>query len=329
MTFTDVLNNIWNWIITEGVKVVLGIIVFLILCKVIDFIFKKLEKSLLKKKVDVTITKSAVSFSRKAIKVLLFISFLTLIGIETSSISAAIASIGLAIGLSLQGSLSNFAGGVIILCVRPFRIGDVITCNGETGTVEKIELFYTYIVTGDNRVVMMPNAEVANSKIVNASAKQTRRLDLTFSIGYDNDHNIAREIILREIESTGLALTEPEAPFVNIVAHSASSVDLVVRVWVKTENYAKLQWMLLEKIKEAFDENGISIPFQQVDVHITDPVGTPKYKNKRALVIKEESSLPVVKPEQNLTPVVVENVVEKPKRKYTRRKNASSKNAQK
>ena len=285
MTFTDVLNNIWNWIITEGIKVVIGIIIFLILCKVINWVCRKIEKSLLKKHVDVTITKSAISFTRKALKVLLFISFLTLIGIETSSISAAIASIGLAIGLSLQGSLSNFAGGVIILCVRPFRIGDTITCNGETGTVERIELFYTYIVTGDNRVVMMPNADVANSKITNASAKETRRLDMTFSIAYDNDHNTARDIILREIESTNLALNEPDAPFVNIVAHKASSVDLEIRVWVKTENYQKLKWILLEKIKEAFDENGISIPFQQVDVHITEPVGTPKYKDKRTEIL--------------------------------------------
>lgn len=307
MTFTDVLNNIWNWIITEGIKVVIGIIIFLILCKVINWVCRKIEKSLLKKHVDVTITKSAISFTRKALKVLLFISFLTLIGIETSSISAAIASIGLAIGLSLQGSLSNFAGGVIILCVRPFRIGDTITCNGETGTVERIELFYTYIVTGDNRVVMMPNADVANSKITNASAKETRRLDMTFSIAYDNDHNTARDIILREIESTNLALNEPDAPFVNIVAHNASSVDLEMRVWVKTENYQKLKWILLEKIKEAFDENGISIPFQQVDVHITEPVGTPKYKDKRALVVKQESELPVVKPMQSNIPVVVES----------------------
>ena len=323
MTFTDVLNNIWNWIITEGIKVVIGIIIFLILCKVINWVCRKIEKSLLKKQVDVTITKSAISFTRKALKVLLFISFLTLIGIETSSISAAIASIGLAIGLSLQGSLSNFAGGVIILCVRPFRIGDTITCNGETGTVERIELFYTYIVTGDNRVVMMPNADVANSKITNASAKETRRLDMTFSIAYDNDHNAARDIILREIESTNLALNEPDAPFVNIVAHNASSVDLEMRVWVKTENYQKLKWILLEKIKEAFDENGISIPFQQVDVHITEPVGTPKYKDKRALVVKQESELPVVKPMQSNIPVVVEptdNTSQVKKRRGRKRK---------
>ena len=262
-----ILDNVWNWLTTEGIKVVLGLIALFVLFKLINVITRKLEKGLSKNKVDKTVIITVISIIRKVLKILLIICFLTLIGIETSSISAVIASIGLTVGLSLQGSLSNLAGGIILLVLRPFRIGDFIECNDGSGTVEKIELFFTHIVTPDNKVVMVPNSTLSNGKIINYNAKKTRRLDMMFSIDYNVDFKKAKLIILNCIKESNLYLVEP-APFVKVSAHGASSIDIVVRVWVKSSDYWDLNFYLQESIKEAFDNNNISIPFPQMDVHI-------------------------------------------------------------
>lgn len=262
-----ILDNIWNWLITEGIKVILGLIALFVLFKLINIITRKLEKALSKNKVDKTVTITVISIMRKVLKILLIVVFLTFIGIETSSISAVIASIGLTVGLSLQGSLSNLAGGIILLVLRPFKIGDFIECNDGSGTVEKIELFFTYIVTPDNKVIMVPNSTLSNGKIINYNAKKTRRLDLMFSIDYNVDFKKAKLIILNCIKESNLYLVEPE-PFVKVKAHGASSIDIVVRVWVKSKDYWDLNFYLQEAIKEAFDNNNISIPFPQMDVHI-------------------------------------------------------------
>ncbi len=263
-----ILNDIWHWMITEGVKVVLGLIVLYILCKIINVLSKKLEKSLSKKKIDKTITITTISVVRKVLKVLLFICYLTYLGIETSAITGVITSIGLTVGLSLQGSLSNLAGGIILVILRPFKIGDWIECaDGTGGTVEKIELFFTQIVTGDNKLVMIPNSSLANGKIINYNSKRTRRWDYIFSISYESDFKKAKLIILNCIKESKLYLVDPE-PFVNLKAHNNSSIDIVVRVWVKSSDYWKLNWFMVEAVKEAFDRNGISIPYPQMDVHV-------------------------------------------------------------
>lgn len=264
---SNILDSVWNWLITEGVKVVLGLVILFVLFKIINIITRKIEKALSKNKIDKTVLITVVSIIRKVLKILLIISFLTLIGIETSSISAVIASVGLTVGLSLQGSLSNLAGGIILLVLRPFKLGDYIECNDGSGTVEKIELFFTHIVTPDNKVVMVPNSTLSNGKIINYNAKKTRRLDLMFSIDYNVDYKKAKLIILNCIKESNLYLVEPE-PFVRIKAHGASSIDIVVRVWVKSSDYWDLNFYLQEAIKEAFDNNNISIPFPQMDVHI-------------------------------------------------------------
>lgn len=263
-----ILDAVWSWMITEGVKVVFGIIVFIILCKVINFVCNRVHKRLEKKNVDKTVSDTLLNFCRKGLKIILFVCFLALIGIETSAISAAIASLGLAIGLALQGSLSNFAGGIIILIMRPFKLGDYVEAAGKEGTVEKIELFYTHLVTTDNRVIMVPNSSVANGNIINYSAKHNRRLDMTFSIGYDADYEKAKELVAKCIADTGLALDEPAKPFINIAKHDESAIQLTARIWVNSANYWNLNWILMESVKKAFDENGINIPYPQMDVHI-------------------------------------------------------------
>ena len=267
MTFAEILDSIWTWLITEGVKVVLGLIVLFVLFKVVNVLCAKIEKKMLAKGVDETITKSGVVIVRRILKILLVLCYITILGVETSSISAAIASVGLAIGLALQGSLSNIAGGVVILVTRPFKIGDYIECGDESGTVEKIEFFYTYILTDNNQVVMIPNSQVANNEIINYSAKENRRLDLEFRIGYEDDSELAKMLILQCVKDSKLALDNP-APFINITRYDQSSVTILTRVWAKTKDYWDLNWYLMEKVKQTFDENGINIPYNQLDVCI-------------------------------------------------------------
>jgi small conductance mechanosensitive channel len=261
-------QSIVNWLTTVGIKIVVGLILVWVSFKIINKVSRKLEKKLIKDpKVDVTIASFLEPMVRKVLKFFILICFIGYIGIETSSIVAAIASAGLTVGLALQGALSNLAGGFIILLMRPFRIGDYITTCGESGTVESIQIFYTTLVTPDNKVIMVPNGKVADGSITNVSVKSTRRVDLTFSISYESDFNKAKELIRECIDKTGLALDDPQ-PFINVSAHSSSSIDIVTRVWVKSSNYWGLYFKLLEDVKTSFDNNGIEIPYSKVDVNI-------------------------------------------------------------
>lgn len=264
------MQSIVNWVTTEGLRIVLGLVVLFVLFKIINLICSKITKTLNKKHVDKTISTVALATSRKALKILVFVGFLGYIGIETTSIAAAIVSVGVAIGAALQGSLSNIAGGVVILLTRPFKIGDyiVIVSNNEEGTVENIELFYTYITTNDNRVIIVPNAVASNNTVINYSIKENRRVDLVFQISYENDFEKAKQIILECAKATGYLLDNP-APFIGVTAHNASSVDIAAKLWVKNASYWDMRYAMLESVKKAFDQNGISIPYQQIDVHIT------------------------------------------------------------
>lgn len=267
MDFQQLLNNVINWLTTEGLKIVFGFVVLFLLFKVINCVSRRIEKGLRKKDVDLTISTVALSTLRKVLKILAVICFIGYIGIETSSIAAAITSAGVAIGLALQGSLSNFAGGVIILIMRPYKLGDYVQIGGEEGNVEKIELFYTYLATADNKVVVIPNAKASNDTIVNYCKNDTRRVDIVFQIAYENDFEKAKQIITKCAEETGYLL--PDMPvFVRMSAHNSSAIDIKAKLWVKTADYWSMYHDMLEKVKTDFDQNGISIPYQQIDVQI-------------------------------------------------------------
>ena len=193
--------------------------------------------------------------------------FIGYVGIETASITAVISSCGIALGLALQGALSNVAGGIIIILMRPFRIGDYIFTNGESGTVEDIHMFYTTLVTPDNRVVHVPNGNLANNVIVNNSAKDKRRLDIVMPITKNSDLEKAKQIFY-EICSTNDLIDKTPAPMVVINAYTSYSVELSMRAWVNTDDYWPIRFKLLEQIKKLFEENGIEIAFNQVDVTI-------------------------------------------------------------
>lgn len=266
MDFTTLFVNIGNWIVTEGLKALVAFIVLLILFKITNVICRKLAKLMRKKKLDEAVIRVSETWARRGIKFVLFIVFIAYLGFETSSITAAIASLGVTIGLALQGSLSNIAGGIVLLVMHPYRVGDEIEIEGNTGTVEDIKLFYTYLRTSDNKLIVIPNSTAANDEIINYSTKPTRRVDLIFSISYDSDYETAKALIIDCVKGLGHALDDP-APFVGMEAHAQSSVDVIVKYWVPTDVYYDSKYMMREAVKLAFDANGIEIPYPQLEVH--------------------------------------------------------------
>lgn len=266
MDFTTLFVNIGNWIVTEGLKALVAFIVLLILFKITNVICRKLAKLMRKKKLDEAVVRVSETWARRGIKFVLFIVFIAYLGFETSSITAAIASLGVTIGLALQGSLSNIAGGIVLLVMHPYRVGDEIEIEGNTGTVEDIKLFYTYLRTSDNKLIVIPNSTAANDEIINYSTKPTRRVDLIFSISYDSDYETAKALIIDCVKGLGHALEDP-APFVGMEAHAQSSVDVIVKYWVPTDVYYDSKYMMREAVKLAFDANGIEIPYPQLEVH--------------------------------------------------------------
>ncbi len=252
---------------------ILGVIVLIVGIK----ISKKLVKKFFGTKKMQQRDKSVISFMRSfttiALYVLVAILFASIVGVPMATISAGVASIGIAIGLALQGSLSNLAGGLMILIFKPFKIGDYVVNNTEEGTVEDISLFYTTLVTIDNKEVVIPNGIMSNSAMTNVSARDTRRLDMEFGIAYSSNIDKAREIVMQCIKNLPDILYEP-APEIPLVRQDASSLVLQARVWCKTDDYWKHFFQLNEQVKNAFDANGIEIPFPQMDVHFNPNVLT-------------------------------------------------------
>lgn len=275
-------NGIWdsilNWVMSTGIKLVIALIVLFISMKIVNVITKKLYKHCQKKKFDETISRVSCNTLKIVLKALIIICIVGYVGIETASISAVIASLGVGISLAVQGTLSNFAGGVIIVLMRPFKIGDYITTSGESGTVEDIKLFYTNIVTPDNKLIMIPNGQLANNVIVNVSAKEDRRCDVVMSIAYDTNIDTAKKLIQEVCAANELIFDNP-ASFVEIGEFSASSIDLNVRVWCKNSNYWTVKYYLLNEIKRVFDENGIEIPFNQLDINLKNQENAVAKKN--------------------------------------------------
>jgi small conductance mechanosensitive channel len=260
-------NTVVNWMTSTGIKLVIAIVLMIITFKIVNVFTKRLYKRFQKKNVDETIARVGTQSLRIILKIVILVCLVGYVGIETASISAVIASLGVGISLAVQGTLSNFAGGVIIIVMRPFKIGDFITSSGESGTVEDIKLFYTHIVTTDNRAIVIPNGTLANNVIVNASAKDTRRVDLTVSAAYGSDIDQVKQVIKDVCAQNELIFKDP-APFVELSNMGESSLDFVVRAWCNRPDYWTVNFYLLDKIKKAFDENGIEIPFNQLDVNL-------------------------------------------------------------
>ncbi len=262
-----VLDKVVDWCTTTGIKVLISLIIWFISWRIINIITKKIYKHLQKRKTDATLSKVLCNVARIALKIIVVIGIIGYVGIETASISAVVASAGVGLSLAVQGTLANFAGGVIIIVMRPFKLGDFITSNDQSGTVEDIKLFYTQIVSPDNKVIYIPNAQLANNVIVNISVKETRRVEVIMPISYSADVELAKRVIKEVALRNSLILQNP-APFAEVAEYGDSSINIKVRVWCKNADYWNVNWYLLSEIKTEFDNNNIEIPFTQIDVNI-------------------------------------------------------------
>jgi len=255
-------------ILIEKAPLFAGALVLLIIGWIAINIFVSLFKGTLeKRKIDQTLIPFLCSVISSLLKVGLAISLIGMIGVQTTSFIAILGAAGLAVGLALQGSLSNFAGGVLVLIFKPFRAGDFIEGGGHSGTVKEIQIFSTILTTPDNKTIILPNASLANGPIVNYSTQMERRVDFVFGISYSDDFEKAKSLLLNMIEGDARILSEPE-PLVRVSALGASSIDITTRAWVKKEDYWAVYFDLTENVKKTFDREGISFPFPQRDVNL-------------------------------------------------------------
>jgi small conductance mechanosensitive channel len=252
-------------VITYAPKLVLAIITLVVGLWLINRFVGVLDKKIGAK--DPTLNKFLCGLTSAVMKVMLLISVASMIGIATTSFIAVIGAAGLAIGLALQGSLANFAGGVLILIFKPFKVGDTIEAQGFHGAVTEIQILYTVVDTFDNRRIVIPNGSLSNATLVNVSIYKNRRCDMTFGIHYDDDIDKAKAILQRLFEEDERSLKDPE-PRICVGSLGDNSVNLMFRPWVATDDLWPYYWDMHEKVKKAFDKEGITIPYPQRDMHI-------------------------------------------------------------
>ena len=255
-------------ILSFGMRVLFVVVLFIVGVQAIKVIRKVVKKTMEKADADLSVITFVDSFIKIGLYVVLVFLLATNLGVDAASVVALLGSAGVAIGLAVQGSLSNFAGGVLILVLKPFKIGDyIIDAAGNEGTVHEVHIFYTTLLTGDNKTVILPNGTLANNSITNVSTQTTRRIDVLVGISYDSDIRVAKEAIMKLMKSNEKILQDGTSNvFVSELA--ASSVDLTVRCWVNSADYWDIKGWLTENVKYTLDEAGISIPFPQMDVHL-------------------------------------------------------------
>ncbi len=268
-SWDQVWQSIVSWASTTGIKIIIGLILLFILIKITNRFANKVRKNMIKHDADKTITSVVYQCISIGFKIIWLLLFLNLIGVQTASIGSIIASISVAIGLAVQGSLSNFAGGLVILVTRPFKVGDFIQAQGVEGHVEDIRMFYTHLATTDNKVVLVPNGILSSGVIVNVNAKDTRRVDEVFSIAYEADYNKAIKVITDAINSCDLILRDKDV-FVRMGEEADSCINVKARVWVKTCDYWTVHFYLLETVRKALDDNNIDVPYNKLDVTVTN-----------------------------------------------------------
>ncbi|NPA67399.1 MAG: mechanosensitive ion channel [Chlorobi bacterium] len=261
------IDKLTELVLEYGPKLIGAIIVLVIGLQIIKLITKAISKMLDKKNTDPSLSSFLKSLTSILLKLMLVISVMGMAGIEMTSFIAVLGAAGLAVGMALSGTLQNFAGGVMLLIFKPFKVGDYIEAQGYAGIVSEIQLFNTIIKTLDNKVVIIPNGGLSSSSMVNYSAEELRRVDWTFGIAYGDDVDKAKAVIRKLIEADDRILKEPE-PFTAVSELADSSVNFVVRVWVKNEDYWGVFFDMNEAVYKTFDKEGLNIPYPQMDVHI-------------------------------------------------------------
>jgi small conductance mechanosensitive channel len=254
-------------LVNFGKNIVIALLIFYVGKFVISLVVRGLRKMMRRQEVDPTLETFVCNLVRMALLVVVIIAAIGALGIQTTSFIAIFGAAGLAVGLALQGSLSNFAAGVLIVLFRPYRVGDFVEAAGIAGVVEQVQILTTVLKTGDNKQIIVPNGQIMDSIITNYSANETRRVDMVVGVSYDDDLDKVRATIQELIDAEERILDDP-APTVAVSELADSSVNFVVRPWVKTPDYWGVMFDLTEAIKKRFDQDGISFPFPQQDVHL-------------------------------------------------------------
>ena len=269
----DTTFSFASWFVTfvnsyltgKVIDILFAILVLVVGFSVVKMLSKALQKTKGFKKLDSNVKSFFTNFIELMLKTIVVLTAVIIIGVPESSVIAVLGSCGLAIGLALQGGLSNIASGVILMFCKPFHVGDFISSSGVSGTVKDINIYYTLITTGDNQDISVPNSTLANSMITNLSTESTRRLDFDFSISYDADIDAARKVILETAQANEKIAKDP-APVVLVAAHGDSAITMKLRVWCDSNDYWAVNFEMWENVKKALDKAGIEIPYQYVNV---------------------------------------------------------------
>ena len=263
---SKLLETLIGFALQAGKSILVAIIIYVVGRFIIRMVNKIVAKVLVKRNVDLTIQSFVKSFVNVLLTTLLIVAVVNALGVDTTSFAALLASVGLAAGMALSGNLQNLAGGILLLLFRPFRVGDYITAQGESGTVKEIQILHTIIVTVDNRDVILPNGALSSGNMTNFSKEPLRRVDLTVGVEYGQDIDRVREVLQKLFAADTRILQDP-APFVALGALSSSSVDITIRLWVKSEDYWGVFFDTNEAIYKTFNKEGINFPFPQLTVH--------------------------------------------------------------
>ena len=258
-----------QYVIPWAIKIAAAILIYVIGRWIAKLIVKTVVKLMEKSNVDESLRTFAGNIIGAVLTVFIVIAAIEQLGVDTTSIMAIFAAAGLAVGLALKDSLSNFSAGVMLILFKPFKLGDFVNAGGSSGVVEEIQIFNTILRTGDNQEIIIPNSHVYGGSITNVSARETRRIDLVIGIGYDDNIGVAKKLIEEIIAKNSLILTDP-APTIMVLELGESCIDIAVRPWVKTGDYWGVRADLLQTIKETFDAEGISIPYPQRDIHMIE-----------------------------------------------------------
>ncbi len=267
MDISNLLAKVYELLIVYGLKVVAAIVIFIVGKWVAKAVANFIKRMMTKSHTDETLVKFVGSLGYIALLAFVIIAALNQLGIQTTSFIAILGAAGLAIGLALQGSLGNFAAGVLMIIFKPFKVGHYIEGAGVAGTVEEVQIFSTQLKTPDNKTIIVPNSKIMGDNITNYTMKATRRVDFVFGIGYGDDIDKARQVIERIIDQDERVLKDP-APMVAVSELADSSVNFTVRAWTNGGDYWPFYYDTTEKVKKQFDAEGISIPFPQRDVHV-------------------------------------------------------------
>ncbi|MFV0589906.1 MAG: mechanosensitive ion channel family protein [Draconibacterium sp.] len=261
-------QQIYSIVLVYGPKLIGAIITLIIGMWVISVLRNALRKRMEKKEVDPSLRGFLNSMIGIGLKIMLWIAVIGMMGVEMTSFIAILGAVGLAVGMALSGTLQNFAGGVMILLFKPFKVGDFIEAQGHMGSVNEIQIFNTILKTPDNKTIIIPNGGLSTGSMVNFSAEPKRRVDFTFGIAYGDDVDKAKEVLLKLIKADNRIVNDPAEPFIAVSELADSSVNLVVRVWAEAANYWGIYFDLHENVYKTFAKEGLNIPFPQMDVHV-------------------------------------------------------------